>query len=99
MKAIDVKPTKSKKQKVEDKKAPAKKEAQKKNGKEVKDEKEDTKMVKVQGQTTGGAMVDHCVPNASDWTVYSVPNKVYSEYLMVSDCNRNNNKYYLIQVL
>ena len=56
-------------------------------------------MIKMKGNTTGGAMVDHCVPNPGNWEVYSVPGKIYSAYLMVSDCNKNNNKYYLIQVL
>ena len=43
--------------------------------------------------------VDAAIPGSSNYMVHGAEGKYFSCYLMNSNCDKNNNKYYIIQVL
>lgn len=51
------------------------------------------------GKVTGGAMVDNHIPNSGSYSVAEDSGTVYNAYLMYVDCDGNNNKFYVIQLL
>ncbi|CAI2362094.1 unnamed protein product [Moneuplotes crassus] len=68
--------------------------AEDKNNEESKDQ-----IKEISAAMSNGVMVDHKVPDPGSFEVVSVGGKVLNTHLMLADCIRNNNKFYIIQGL
>lgn len=60
---------------------------------------DDEQIVEMKTSISNGVMVDHKVPNPSQYTVVKYFNTALNCHLMFADCGHNNNKFYIIQGL
>lgn len=56
-------------------------------------------LVEMKSSISNGIIVDHKIPNPSDYTVVKYLNNALDCHLMFADCGHNNNKFYIIQGL